>query len=389
MTRDSPHTPPAPPLRVLYVIDSLAPGGAETSLVAMAPGLRHHGISLHVLCLGRRSDLAAQLERGGATVHLNTAGSGRIANVRAVLGAARMVRPDLIHTTLFEADIAGRVAASLLRVPVSSSLVGDTYSSSHYAGHSRVKVHAARAIDALTAQGVSRFHAVSPSIAASVPPRLRVPIDHVDVIVRGRDASIFRSRTTAARASARRAQGLDPGAPIVLSVARLEPEKGLDLLICAMEMVHMHRPDSILLIAGKGGSAESALRRAASQSQADVRFLGHQDQVIPWLTAADVFCLPSEREGFSGALLEALAVGTPVVASDIAPNRLALEHGSLGALVRRDPHDLARGIMEVLDSPMAAAERATRGRRHFEEHFSLEVVVPKMVAFFRAASGAP
>ena len=139
-------------MRVLYVIDSLAPGGAETSLAEMAPHLVGRGVDLHVLPLGSRLDLAERLEQGGAVVHRGDVSGGRFGNIRAVLDTLHAVRPTVVHTTLFEADVAGRTAARLGRVPVSTSLVTDSYGPSHRAESVAAKLALARAVDATTAR---------------------------------------------------------------------------------------------------------------------------------------------------------------------------------------------------------------------------------------------
>ena len=101
-------------MRLLYVPDSLAPGGAETSLVEMTPGLVSAGMELHVLPLGPASALRTPLQEAGAVVHQPAERARRITHIRAVMDLARLTRPDLIHTTLFEADVAGRAAARIL-----------------------------------------------------------------------------------------------------------------------------------------------------------------------------------------------------------------------------------------------------------------------------------
>ena len=159
-------------MRLLYVIDSLAPGGAETSLAEMAPYLVAQGVDLHVLPLGSRLDLAERLEKGGAVVHRVDAATGRVGNVRTVLDSMRAVRPTLVHTTLFEADVAGRTAARLRRVPVSTSLVSDSYSPAHRAESPAMRIALARAVDATTARFATRFHAISGAVADAVAPRL-------------------------------------------------------------------------------------------------------------------------------------------------------------------------------------------------------------------------
>ena len=372
-------------MRLLYVIDSLAPGGAETSLAEMAPGLVARGVDLHVLSLGPRLDLAARLGEGGAVVHRHDAAFGRIGHVRAVVDTMRAVRPTVVHTTLFEADVAGRTVARLRGVPTSTSLVNDSYSASHQAESNPMKLRAARLLDASTARFATRFHAISGAVADAVSPRLGIPRDKVLVIPRGRDPERFPFHDSEVRRSTRADLGLSADVPVVLAVGRLEPQKGLNHLLAALPRVAAAHPGVVVLIAGKDGRAGTALRAAAAGSGADIRFLGHRSDVPALLATADVLCFPSEREGFGGVLIEALAVGCPVVASSIPTTREVLGTGAdcVGLLSEvGNPAGLGVALNAVLSDPGEAGLRADRGRQRFEEHFTIERVTEEMLAFF-------
>lgn len=373
-------------MRLLYVIDSLAPGGAETSLAEMAPGLVANGIDLHVLPLGHRLDLSGRLVQAGAVVHQRGTRDGRVGNLRAVLDVARRASPDLIHTTLFEADVAGRTAARAMGIPSSSSFVNDAYGPSHYAESSTPRLHAARALDAATAQFARQFHAITSSVAATVPPRLGVSRKKVVVIPRGRDPERLPMRSSITRAETRIALQVPARAPVVLAVGRLEPQKGLDQLLRAVPIVLRDHPDLVLLIAGKDGRSGTSLRSMAQALDCDIRFLGHRDDVPGLLAAADVLCFPSEREGLGGVLIESLAVGCPIVATSIPTTVEVL--GSDTALLAPygDVQRLAEMMIRVLSEPGEADLRARRGRLHFEERFQLKAVTDLMALFFHETS---
>jgi len=182
------------PLRVLYLIDSLAGGGAERSLAALAPAYRDRDLQLVVAYLHERPGVRAELEAAGAAVR-SLEGPGGLAG--AALRARRLVagtRPDLVHTTLFEADLAGRAAAG--RVPLVTSLVNDAYGATQAGapGVAGWKLEAARRLDAASARRVARFHAISGHVADLMAARLRLPRDRIEVIPRGRRASVRRPR---------------------------------------------------------------------------------------------------------------------------------------------------------------------------------------------------
>jgi len=372
-------------VRLLYVIDSLAPGGAETSLAEMAPHLVQGGLDLHVLPLGRRLDLADRLEAGGAVVHRRATASGRVGNIRAVLDAIRAVRPTILHTTLFEADVAGRTAARLRGVPASTSLVNDSYGASHRAESPAARLALARGADASTARFATRFHAISGAVADAVSPRLGLRRELVDVIPRGRDPRALMFRPDATGHRVRAELGLGDDFPLVLAVGRLEPQKGLQHLIAALPAVRESVPEIVVLLAGKDGRSGPALREQAAASGCEVRFLGHRSDVADLMAAADVLCFPSEREGFGGVLIEALAVGCPIVATGIPTTLevLGSEEDAVGVVTPvAEPRALAAALVAVLTDPAAAQARARLGRARFEEHFTIERVSHEMVAFF-------
>lgn len=379
----------SPSLRVLYVIDSLAPGGAETSLVEMAPSLVKRGVDLHVLALGSRLDLAPRLAQSGAVLHTGPSSRSRAANVRAILRVARNVQPSLVHTTLFEADIAGRTAARLLGLPSSTSLVNDSYGSSHYAESSTPKLHAARAVDAATAKFATRFHAITHAIAETVSPRIGVPIQKVDVIPRGRNPLSYPLRTPEAAARMRTEMRISDHTPVLLAVGRLEPQKGLHHLLAALPTVAADHPGLVTLIAGKDGRASAMLKEQASRLPLDIRFLGHREDVPQLLSAADVFCFPSEREGFGGVLIEAMAVGCPIVASRIPTTLevLGTPEGHVGVLTEvGDPESLAAGLRESLAARPEDSDQPNPGRLLFESRFTTGAVSAQLHQFFEAAA---
>ncbi|MGH9283223.1 MAG: glycosyltransferase, partial [Acidimicrobiales bacterium] len=153
-------------MRVLSVIDSLAPGGAERSLVAVAPHLMARGVELRVVALKGGGELAPDLEGAGVEVVVAPA-SGRWQRSGRIEALVRAWSPDLVHTALFEADVAGRVAARRARVPVVSSLTNTSYGAEHAAqpGVSALRLRAAQAVDIASARLVRRFHAVSAVVA--------------------------------------------------------------------------------------------------------------------------------------------------------------------------------------------------------------------------------
>ena len=377
-------------MRVLYVIDSLGHGGAEQSLAEMAPYLVQNGIDLHVAVLHDREGFTGRVRAAGAAVHSVAGDHGRVGWLRRLRALERSVQPDLIHTTLFDSDVLGRVVAAAGRKPVVSSWVniqyGDAYDREFPAGRS--KLAAVKAIDLVTSHVVRRFHAVSTPVAEAMSAEMHVNPDHVEVIPRGRDRARLGEPGTERRRRVRRRLGLD-SEPVVLSVARQDHAKGLDVLLRAWRSVVIEMPDAVLLLAGRDGTRSEALRTMVDESRlhANVRFLGVRDDVPDLLCAADAFALPSRREGLPGALLEAMALEVPIVATDIPTILDAVPGSEYAELVTMDDQvTLATALLNTLSDRPGAAARAERSRARFDERFAVSQVASQMCSFYAGAT---
>lgn len=373
-------------MRVLQVIDSLAPSGAERSLASLAPHLAAEGVDLHVAYLVERGGLRANLEEAGIPVH-SLAGDGQDRR-RWLAGTADLIRhlqPAVVHTTLFEADLAGRRAAARMRVPCVSSLVNTAYGRTETSrdGLRWHRVRAAQLADAVTARSVARFHAVTRHIATVMGRRLRIPARKIEVIPRGRDPELLGRRSAERRAAVRGGLGLAPDAPVVLAVGRQEQQKAFDVLLTALAAVRARVP-ATLLVAGREGRATPALQELVSElGLADaVTFLGRREDVPDLMAAADVLAFPSLWEGAAGTLLEAMALECPIVASRL-PTVLETADESVAELVAPgNADDLARGLVSALSDRTLAERRTAAGRKRFEDEYTIQVSARRTAALY-------
>jgi glycosyltransferase involved in cell wall biosynthesis len=383
---------PASKLRVLYVIDSLAPGGAERSLAALAPNYARLGVCLEVAVLFERGGLRSELEAAGAEVFSLGGRGGRLGAMSRARALILERRPELVHTTLFEADLIGRCAARLTRTIVVSSLVNEAYGPAHSAdpGVDRTRLRAAQVLDAITARLCVRLHAVSQRVADVMAQRLQYPKSRIDVVPRGRDPMVLGYRTAQRRATMREQLGVSARDVLVLAVARHDHQKALDRLVEAVSVVRRSVPDVRLLIAGRSGAATSKIRSTidALGLTGSVTLLGERSDVPDLLCAADVFALPSLREGMPGSVIEAMALEVPVVTSDLPQVREVTGSAALRVPVGDVPA-LAAAILEVVDAPAAAQQRAAEARRRFLERFTIDQTAREMVAFYRRSLHLP
>jgi glycosyltransferase involved in cell wall biosynthesis len=375
-------------MRLLYVIDSLdESGGAQQALASLAGYYREAGIMLEVVYLRNRAALAPVLREAGAAVTY----MGRRNRAQQAYELARFMRSrkyDLVHTTLFEADITARPAARAVGVPVVSSLVNVMYGVDQ-ARDPRIRVSrlfAARAVDAMTCRSVDRFHAISRDVADVMSRRLRIPRRDIEVIPRGRESALLGKRTVARRVAVRRSLGIDADTPVVLAAARQEYQKGLDILIDAVPQLLRSQPDVHVLIAGRDGGLTPDLIAAIHRYgiARRVTLLGSRSDVPDLMSAADVFVLPSRWEGLGSVLLEAMALETPIIASDLPCVREVFADETSGILVRPgDVGQLVKAIHGSIVERDSANTRAAAARRTFSERYELCAVAARMVAFYK------
>ncbi len=152
---------------------------------------------------------------------------------------------------------------------------------------------------------------------------------------------------------------------MLVAAGRLTRQKGFDLLLQALPAVVAQMPDLRLLIAGEGPERRALAGQAARlRLQERVRFLGARDDLEALFAAADGFVLPSRSEGSPYVLLEAMALGLPVVATEVGGVPAMLDGGANGLLVRaEDPPALAAAILRLVQFPQAAKRRAELARQ--------------------------
>ena len=375
-------------MRTIHLINGLGTGGAERSLAEIVRRFPALGIQPTVVCLNRRQEgVEAQVIAAGVDVRFLEAAKfiPRVRELRTVLWS---VKPTVLHTTIFEADVLGRLAA-IRSTPVLTSLVNTSYGPERLADPN-VKPHrlrAVQALDALTAHALTaRFHAITEAVKAAAMRDLRLNEAKISVVPRGRDPQRLGLRSVTRRASVRAALGIDSQTQVVLNVGRQEFQKGQVHLLRAASAVAQQRNDVVWLIAGREGNASKQLRDEHDLLELGdrVRFLGHRDDVPDLLAAADIFVFPSLYEGLGGAAIEAMALEAPIIAADVPALREVLDDGSCGVLVPpADPTQLAGAVLSVLDDEPRRRELAAQALQRFHERYTVDQMVGGMADLLR------
>lgn len=275
--------------------------------------------------------------------------AGEAARLRRLSGE---FQPDVVHLHSAKAGMAGRLAVRG-RVPTIFQPHGWSWLACP-----AWMVPPAVAWERAAARWTSLFVCVGQAEAAQA--RARGLRGRYCVVRSGVDLGRFRPAGQHERQAARTALHLPAREPLVMCVGRITRQKGQDVLLRAWPAVRQVHPDARLIVVGDGDLYEP-LRR---QAPPEVAFVGAVDDVRPWYAAADLVVLPSRWEGSPLTLLEALAMGRPVVGSDILSIAEALPAGA-GALVPTgDAAALAEAISERIGHPAMARDEGAVGARH-------------------------
>ncbi len=355
---------------LVVVINSLESGGAEGHLLGVLPRLdaARFTVSLFPLRFGG-SLAAAFVERGVRVVQGH---HGRIDSLSQFAGEVRRDHP-LVHCFLPEAYLLGGAVALMQGATVCAM---SRRSRNHYQSRHPVAAWIERRLhgrmDALL--GNSRA-VVQDLLDEGAPP------DRVRLIYNGIDAGGY--VTGEARVGRRRALraelGLADDRVVLICVANLFPYKGhADLLDALALLGSGFSARTTLLLVGRDAGARIPLEAQTARLglATSVRFLGERADVPDLLAASDIGVLASHEEGFSNAVIEAMAAGLPMVVSDVGGNAEAVIDGECGHVVpARDPEALAKALALLLDDAGRRQAMGDAARRRVIASFSLDACV--------------
>jgi len=187
--------------------------------------------------------------------------------------------------------------------------------------------------------------------------------------------------------SLRKQLSLETGAPVVLTVGHIREVKGIDVLVKVAARVALEIPKVVFVIIGANADPEYfqtiQTQIAELGIQQNVRFVGQTENVASFLKIGDVFFLPSRSEGFSNALIEAMACGLPCVATRVGGNPEAIEEGSSGFVTESEDADTAADrILRLLRDPNLASEMGSASKEIVEARFTAKRMIDQLVRHY-------
>jgi glycosyltransferase involved in cell wall biosynthesis len=293
-------------------------------------------------------------------------------------------RPDAIHTHTPKASILGQWAALVARVPHRVHTIHGLYFPGHmrpgrrwfYVLLERLQMRPAHAILSQNREDLETCRV----------DRL-CDVSRLSYLGNGIDVERFHPRNLERRIAVRRALGIADDTLVVGMVGRVIREKGYLEYFAAAKLLHAAHPAAVFLAIGPHEPWKADTIGAddiAAYGLGDaLRLLGHRDDVDDLYAAMDVLTLPSHREGFPRAPMEAAATGLPVVVTDVRGCRETVVDGETGALVPvHDPTKLADAIGSLLDDANLRTRMGQRGRALAEARFDQKLVFERVAATY-------
>ena len=365
---------PAAIKKVLFVIDTLQPGGAEQSLLDTVTRFKK---LQPVVCHVYAGDLLKQqfMDKG---VRVHSIGLqqkyGFFTACKKLKALIKTEQPDLVVACLTRSELVSRIVAHSCHIPVVGTLVSDLYGKAYNQSlprKAKIGVALFRLLNKVTAGFCKGFIANSEAIKRLNAIQLGLAPDKIEVINRGRDSQRFTFRLHSSF----------PGKPVrFLNIGRLVSVKGQRDLIMAFQTFLQACPGALLHIAGDGPERVSlASLIAGLQLTENIVLLGNRNDLATLIGEYDCFVFPSRSEGFSGALVEAMLSGLPVLAGNIPANKEMIRHLQTGYLFETASITaIAEAMLWFAGNRQAASEMAIKAYEYALQHFELEVVTGKL-----------
>jgi len=365
-------------INVLHIFMNLQVGGAQEIFLTQLKYIDRTKFHIIVCCLNGRGSLVSEVEKlGNRVICLNRL--NRRNDIQAIFELLKLIRQnniDIVHTYLYSrTSFYGHIAALMARTPV--IIAAEMGSPSKKSLKKRIS-------DRLLARFTDQIIALSEATRSSAAKELGVGLNKITVIYPGVDIGKFTIRET--KREVRNALNLPHDVPIIGIVARLDPVKGHEYLLDAMLRVWNFIASAKLMIVGAGPLEESLRSRVERLGLSkQVMFMGMRRDIPQLLKAMDIFVLPSLQEGFGMALLEAMVMGLPVIATNVGGIPEVVDDGKTGILVPpRDPDALSEMILVLLKDEKQRHRMGMLGKEKALSQFTAQHSVAQLQALYES-----
>jgi len=361
-----------PKKKILHLITGLEIGGAEMMLLKTLPRMQED-FDNRVCCIRGHGPIGKKLEKAGVPVYYlnlkNIFDLGIILRFKKII---KEFQPKILVTYLIHADLFGRIFGRIFGIKkiicsVRVKLV-------------QWKYFPLLIIDGLTSFLVNNYHFNSQAVANLYLKYFFLAKEKITVIPNGLEIEKYQIQIN--KTEKREELGIPTKMPIIGCIGRLEKQKGQKYLLEAFALFLKKDARAFLIFVGDGSDRKQLQILSKELGiENSIKFLGNRNDVPEILQIIDVFVLPSLYEGMSNALMEAMATGLPIIATDIPENRELLSSKDSGILIpARDSSALADKISFIIRNKVYAEKAGMTAKKEARNHFSLDTTVHNFIS---------
>jgi len=324
---------------ILYIITSLGLGGAEKLLLEYLNRLDTNKYRFHLIILREKpDDLISEINRAAEIINLKVKNKFNPVVIIQLYKLYKLIKPDIIHTHLFQPRVYATIAKLFYKRAI---LITHKHNNVNLVKHNIFIL-----LEMLCILANKKVVAISQSVKISLMKYEFVSEKKIQVIPNAIDFQRFNKQADFD-------EKLNEKQIIIGNVGRLEKQKGLPYLLTAMKLILLKYPNVKLEIIGDGSFFNELKKQSNKLNISNsVIFFGKFVNVIPFYKRMDIFVLPSIYEGFGIVLLEAMAAGVPIVATNVDGIKEVVINGESGILVPpKNPEAIAEAVMQIINNP--------------------------------------
>jgi len=364
-------------INILHIYQNSKIGGVQQQLLSLLKAYSRERFNPIFCCLGPKEEIGKEIEETKIEfIPLNKLRYNRF-SLGIVLELYRLMKKKQIHvvrTHRYRSNLYGRLAAFLAGVPVIIASVHDNYRTD--------KRPKRRIMNRILSKITDKIVAVSEDVKEDIIRYDSINPSKIDVIPNGIDVERFNPEKNTT--DIRKEFSLEEDDIVIGFIGRIVPAKGLKYLLNALPYLKKEFKSIKLLIVGEGSLVEELKERAKKNNIFDnILFTGRRRDIPEILASINIFVMPSIAEGLPNALLEAMAMGKPIVTTEVGGIPEIVKNGFNGLLVPpRDTLSLSKAIKELISNDRLAAKLGQAARDLVHDNLSIKAIAQKWQSLY-------